>query len=48
MCVKHWSFTISHKRDLLLTLLQMTSVSQLSYHNIQLLRIVGKILRAHV
>lgn len=48
MCVKRWSFTISHKRGLLLTSLQMTNVSQLSYYNVQLLRRVGKILRAHV
>ena len=47
MYIKRWSFIISHKRGLLLTLLQMTNVSQLSYHNVRLLR-VGKILRAHV
>lgn len=32
MCVEHWSFAKSHNRGLLLMLLQMTNVSQLSYH----------------
>lgn len=46
-CVRCWSLTVSHERGLLLTSLPMSNVSQLSYRNIQLLRTIGKILRAH-